>query len=140
MTSKRESLAVRPGESVAVPEREDRAERMARRRVATPAVDILECGEGVKIRADIPGVPADGVEVSLDRDLLTIRARSRFEPPKGLQAVYREHEALDYERSFTLGRDIDRDAVTATVSLGVLEVFLPKAKAARARRVEVKTA
>lgn len=138
MVNRKESLAVRAGETVAVPDRDDRAERMARRRVATPAVDILECGEGVTIRADLPGVPADGVDVSLDRDLLTIRARSRFEPPKGLQAVYREHDAVDYERTFTLGRDIDRDAVTATVRLGVLEVFLPKARAARARRVEVK--
>lgn len=136
MTKKQECLAVAPGENRDLAT--GRAERIARRRVATPAVDIAERAEGVVVRADLPGVKPEGVEVVVDRDVLTLKGRSSLEAPEGLPWVHREFAAVDYERTFTLGRDVDREGVRATLANGVLEVFLPKVTAARARRVEVR--
>ncbi len=141
MTSKKESLAVSPGESTELTRGSGQgAERFARRRVTTPVVDILEREEGILIRADLPGVKSDGVEVVVDRDVLTLRGRNASEAPTGLQAIYREYEPVDYERTFLLGRDVDRDAIEARVQWGVLEVFLPRETAARARKINVRPA
>lgn len=141
MANRRESLAVSSGESTELSRESGQgAERIARRRVTTPAVDILEREDGILIRADFPGVRTDGVEVVVDRDVLTLRGRNASEAPTGLQAIYREYDPVDYERTFILGRDVNRDAVEARMQWGVLEVFLPKETAARARTVSVKSA
>jgi HSP20 family protein len=58
--------------------------------------------------------------------------------PVSHQRVYNEYADGDYERVFTLSENIDRDRIEATLKDGVLNLVLPKAESARARKIELK--
>ena len=100
-------------------------------------MEITETAEQFRLTADMPGVSEKGVEVQLDRNLLTLRGRPAEGRPAGGEWLYREHRQGTYERSFTLSDEIDRSAVKATVKNGVLTLELPKVKEVRPRRIEV---
>jgi len=70
---------------------------------------------------------------------LTIRGRSATIEHGGYQRVYNEYSDGDYERVFTLSENIDRDRIEATLKNGVLQLVLPKAEAAKARKIELKS-
>ncbi len=105
-----------------------------------PAVDIWEDDRRVVVDADLPGVAQDGVEVSVHRGVLTIRATPSVVDARRLHPVHREWQPAAFERSFTLADDLDDGAVTATVTNGVLRVQLPKRASAQPRRVPVTAA
>jgi HSP20 family protein len=104
-----------------------------------PAADIYETKDSIVVLAEMPGVSPDGVDISLERRVLTIRGRSTPSEHLGYQRVYNEYADGDYERVFTLSENIDRDRIEATLKDGVLQLVLPKAEAAKARRIELKT-
>jgi HSP20 family molecular chaperone IbpA len=109
----------------------------SQRPTAVPRVDIRETDAAVILTADMPGVPANGVEVQVHGDVLTLRGTSAIAEPERLTALWREYAARDYERSFRLGQAIDSERVGATVKDGVVRVTLPKRVAAQARRIPV---
>jgi len=115
----------------------DRPETKERVPVYTPTVDIFERDGDYVIVADVPGVDKDGVEIDLDRNVLTLRARPAIESPAGYDLKYREYRSADFERMFTLGNEIDRGSVEATIRDGVLRLILPKVKEAKPRRITV---
>jgi len=106
--------------------------------VYRPPVDIFDTGEGVKLLLEMPGVGRDDVEIDLERRTLTIRGRGRVTSPEGYRRVYAEYGEGDYERVFTLSEDIDEAAIRAEMSNGVLTLTLPRAEAAKPKRIEVK--
>lgn len=105
----------------------------------SPRVDIVEGQDGVTITADMPGIDEKSVDIDLDRNILTLRGKFMLEVPKGFQRTYAEYDSGNYERVFTLGEEIDRDGIQATVRNGVLTLALPKAKEAQPRKIAVKT-
>jgi len=105
-----------------------------------PPVDIFETNEALVVVADMPGVAADGVEVNLNGDELTIEGRVRSAEYEGLKPLHVEYGVGTYYRRFTLGKQIDRDAIEARLKNGVLTLKLPKAEHARLRRIDVKAA
>jgi HSP20 family molecular chaperone IbpA len=113
-------------------------QRMPPRPVFLPPADIYETKDHIVVMAEMPGVPSDGVDITLERRVLTIRGRSATSEHSGYQRVYNEYADGDYERVFTLSDNIDRDRIEATLRDGVLHLTLPKAEAARARRIELK--
>ena len=94
---------------------------------------------GIVVLAEMPGVSTDGVDISLERRVLTIRGHSAANEHGGYQRVYNEYADGDYERVFTLSENIDRDRIEATLKDGVLQLVLPKAEAAKARKIELKS-
>lgn len=102
-----------------------------------PEVDILENETEFRLIADMPGVDEKHVDIDVDKNVLTIRGRFVPQPPAGFTLNYQEYSSGHYERSFTLGNTIDRDAIKATVSNGTLRLTLPKAKEAHPRRIPV---
>jgi HSP20 family molecular chaperone IbpA len=106
--------------------------------VYRPPVDIRDTGQGVVISLDMPGVPRDQVEIDLERRVLTIRGRARITSPEGYRRLYTEYGEGDYERGFTLSEEIDEGAIRAEMSNGVLTLTLPRAEAAKPKRIEVK--
>lgn len=108
-----------------------------RRRVVHPSADILEYQDRYQIVADLPGVAEDDVDVTIERNFLSIRARSASANPDGLRPIWNEYDEVDYERRFTLGTGIDRDAVAARMHDGVLELDLPKTDDRQPRRITV---
>ena len=85
----------------------------------------------------MPGVPHDSLEVSVTRNVLTIRGRAVQKLPG--TSRYREFQPASLIRRFRLGSALDTDQVDARLNNGVLRLRIPKAKAAAARQIEIKT-
>ena len=115
------------------------AQRRPPRPVFMPAADIYETKDSIVVLTEMPGVSSEGVDISLERRVLTIRGRSAGNEHTGYQRVYNEYSDGDYERVFTLSENIDRDRIEATLKDGVLQLVLPKAEAAKARKIELKS-
>src|SRR6187200_2422321 len=114
------------------------AQRMPPRPVFMPPADIYETKDSIVVLTEMPGVSSEGVDISLERRVLTIRGRSAGNDHSGYQQVYSEYSDGDYERVFTLSENIDRDRIEATLRDGVLQLVLPKAEAAKARKIELR--
>ena len=112
-------------------------ERTKARRVFVPLVDIVEKDHLLTLVADLPGVDENGVDIAIEKNVLTIRGTIGCEAPAGCQLRYEEYGVGDYERSFTLPNEINRDAVQASIKDGVLRVTLPKVQQPLARKVPV---
>ncbi len=113
----------------------ERAEPIANETVA-PAIDICETDTGWLLVADMPGVTKDGIDVQVERGVLTLSGKCGCEPPQG-RIVYEGFSRANYFRSVTLSDEIDRGKITATQNEGVLTVMLPKAAAAQTRKITV---
>lgn len=113
------------------------AERPRARTVFRPRVDIVEAKDVVVLTADVPGVSENDVDISLEKDVLTLRAR--VEPPQyeGYALEVSEYGVGDWERAFTLTNDIDRNRIEATVRDGVLTIRLHKSQEAASRKISV---
>lgn len=130
-----------PASSAAAPERvpvqqPEGVERTRNRPIYAPRVDIVETGDALEILADMPGVTRDGVEVTLEQRVLTIRGRADVPAPEGMAPLYLEYEPGDYERVFALSDAVDPAGIEARVRGGVLHLRLPKAGPAKRQRIE----
>ena len=112
-------------------------ERTRSMNVYTPDVDILEKSDAIIVLADIPGVGESNVDITLEKDVLSIYAKVEPEVPEKHQLLLAEYGVGDYQRSFTLSNEIDREKIEAMVKNGVLRLVLPKAKAAQTRKITV---
>jgi HSP20 family molecular chaperone IbpA len=110
-------------------------------RYYVPDVDIREDQDALWLRADMPGVRQDGVEVSLENDVLTLEGAVAPDAYEGLAPLYTEYNVGSYVRRFSLARGrFDPERVEARLRNGVLEVKLPKAENVKPRRIPVATA
>lgn len=117
------------------------AERTRATRVYVPRVDILSEENGIIIFADMPGVDEQNVDITVEKNVLTINGfvDTTAPAPEGYELAYHEYGVGDYQRSFTLPDEIDRNGIEASLSHGVLRINLPKAPEAQARKITVKT-
>jgi len=106
-------------------------------RLFVPPTDIRETADTIVLTADMPGVKPDGVDVTLENDVLTVRGVVSDEHRQGAEPTYAEYEVGDYQRSFSLSDEIDRDKIEARMNHGVLTLTLPKIRPSR-KRIEVK--
>lgn len=112
-------------------------ERTRASRVYAPNVDIYSDEQGIVILADMPGVDESNVDILLEKDVLTISGYVTANEPEGFELNYGEYGVGDFRRSFTLMEEIDRDKIEASISNGVLRVYLPKAPEAQTRKIAV---
>jgi HSP20 family molecular chaperone IbpA len=103
-----------------------------------PPVDIVEDGEAIVLRADMPGVTKESLAIDVDGDTLTVEGSVNLGESSRMQSVYAEIRVPHYKRSFVLGRDLDTGNISATLQHGVLTLRVPKREQARPRRVEVR--
>lgn len=106
--------------------------------VYTPAVDIYENENSFVVYADIPGADEKSVEITVEKDQLSIQAKVNDEVPVGSKLRYSEYGIGDYKRSFSLGDRIDRDKIEASVKNGVLKLVLPRIEPV-VRKIEIRT-
>jgi len=114
-------------------------QRSAPRPTFLPPADIYETRDNIVVLAEMPGVALDGVDITLERRVLTIRRRSASNDHAGYQRVYSEYSNGNYERAFTLSENIDRERIEATLKDGVLHLILRKAETAKPRKIELKS-
>jgi HSP20 family protein len=117
----------------------DETERTRSRRSFIPKADIYETEKEIIVLADIPGASEKTVDVTLEKNVLSINAYVGPAIPSGFDIAYAEYEEGDYQRSFRLSDEIDRDKIEATVSDGVLRLRLPKSQEAATKKIAVKT-
>lgn len=103
-----------------------------------PPVDVFEDAAGITLLADLPGVTREGLTVRVDADSLQIEGTVGTAGPQNLELVYGEAQVPAYRRRFTLSRELDTSRIEAQLKDGVLRLAIPKAEAARPRRIEVK--
>lgn len=101
-----------------------------------PAVDIFESEDDVTVIAEMPGVTADEIEVTLEDDVLTLRGRNKTEESSG-KILLQEYEPGNYQRRFTVAETIDQEKIKASMNNGMLRITLPKAEPAKPRKIEV---
>lgn len=112
-------------------------DRISSAMVFTPAVDIIEHTNDIVLIADMPGVDEKSVDLTLEKNLLTIHGHVENETPDKFKLLISEYGLGDYERTFKLSDEIDRDKIHASVKDGVLKLVLPKAEKAKAKKIPV---
>jgi HSP20 family molecular chaperone IbpA len=113
------------------------AQDKSRRVVQVPRVDIREGADAYRVVADLPGVGPEGVEATVERNVLTIIGRADREAPDGYRHVYGAPAPTEYRRVFTLSDRIDTTRIEASMKNGTLVLTLPKAVEAQPRRISV---
>ncbi len=104
-----------------------------------PKVDLLDREKEFVLRAELPGVSKDDVDVTLADRQLTLKACTHHEERKEEEGCYYRHEmgTTDYERILTLPEDVNAEGVAAKFENGILELTLPKAAPAKRRTIKV---
>lgn len=104
------------------------------RRMAYPPLQLSEDEANIYVRAEVPGVKMDDIELTLTSKSLVIRGERTAEKGK----YYRQERPVGaFQRIVTVGVPIDREKVSATLTDGHLNVTLPKHEASRPRRIEI---
>jgi HSP20 family protein len=114
-------------------------ERTRSRRAFVPRADIYETESEIIVLADIPGANEKNVDITLEKNVLSITAYIEPIRTGEYDIAYAEYEEGDYQRNFRLSDEIDRDKIEASVSDGVLHLRLPKSKESGTRKIAVKT-
>jgi HSP20 family protein len=105
----------------------------------TPAVDVFEDKDAVKIIAELPGVRPDEVKLSIENNILTLRGEKKQVAEETTERVHRYERSYGmFERSFALPNTVDADRVEARFENGLLTIQLPKEERARPREIQVK--
>ena len=103
-----------------------------------PAMDLLESGDHFVLRADLPGMSEEDVKIELEDSTLTLSGERKAENKAEGDGYYRvERASGSFQRSLTLPKGVDPEAVTASFDRGVLEVRIPKPEARKPRRIEI---
>lgn len=106
--------------------------------VRTPPIDIFETEEGLMLRADLPGVTAEGLELQVQDNRLTLLGKVESPAAPEARLIHQEYHVGDFLRSFILSDDVDHERISAKLTQGVLEVFLPRTPRSEPRRISVK--
>ena len=131
MTTDTQTIETRPADSTEV------AESTRDAQTYSPRADIIETGDNLTLIADMPGVSESDVEITLEKNVLTIRGHVSQPEHEGFKLAYGEYPEGSFERSFALSEGVDRDSIAATVNNGVLRLTLPKSKETAARKIPV---
>jgi HSP20 family protein len=103
-----------------------------------PATDLIESDTHYILRADLPGVSEDDVNIELDGNVLTVSGERKSEHQDRKQGYYRvERSYGSFRRSLRLPEGVDAEAITATFDKGVLEISVPKPEAAKPHKVQI---
>lgn len=107
--------------------------------VWNPPVDVYETGDSIVLKADLPEVSKEDVDISVEGNVLTIRGeRKREHEVKEKKFYRRERSYGSFTRSFTLPGTVDPDKIEAGFTGGVLTVTLPKREESKPKQIKVK--
>jgi HSP20 family protein len=100
-------------------------------------MDAVRKGEHVEILFDLPGARTDSIELTVERNVLTVKAERSWFPEEGAEVLARERTQGTFSRQVLLGDALDADGVEAHYDQGVLRVTVPVAEKAKPRKVEI---
>jgi len=101
-------------------------------------LDVSEIEDAFVVKASLPGIKPEDVQITVHGDTLTIRGESKAEQEKkGEQWLLRERRFGSYQRSVSLATPVDSDRAQASFEHGVLTLTLPKSEAAKPRQIKI---
>jgi HSP20 family protein len=112
-------------------------ELLSQRRIRQIPVDAYRRGDEFKVLLDVPGADPGSIELTVEKDVLTVRAARTWVPAEGDQIQMTERAQGDFSRHLFLGESLDREHITAAYENGVLTVTIPVAEEAKPRKVEI---
>lgn len=103
-----------------------------------PPVDVAEEGDKLILRAELPGLKEEDIEIEFENGVLTLKGERSFEAEKSERNYHRiERSYGKFVRSFNLPRSVDADGIQASYDSGVLEIVIPKREEAKPRQIKV---
>jgi HSP20 family molecular chaperone IbpA len=137
-------MAKKEEKSLEIPKQEvikaDELERTRDRYCFIPKTDIYETEDEIILIADVPGADQNSVDITLEKNVLSINALVDNNVHAGYDRIHSEYESGDFQRSFRLSDEIDQNNIKAVVSNGELRLRLPKLEPAKAKKIAVKAA
>jgi HSP20 family protein len=112
----------------------------SQRRATTMPLDAYREGDTFFIHFDLPGVDPSTIDLTVEKNVLTVRADRRFDwGGDGVEVLVAERPQGTFSRQLFLGETLDADGIEARYEHGVLTLTIPVAEAAKPRRVQVST-
>ena len=103
-----------------------------------PAMDLVETDEHFVLKADLPGLAEDDVNIEVEDNVLTVSGERKAEHETTKEGYHRVERAFgQFSRSLTLPEGIDAEAVSASFDRGVLEIRIPKPEARKPRKISI---
>jgi len=103
----------------------------------TPDVDLIDRKGAFELRADMPGVGNEDLDLNVEDYVLRISGIARSEAPEEYQSALREFQDREYHIAYRLSSEIDLEEIKAKMENGVLVVHLPKRKEHQPRKIKV---
>ncbi len=117
----------------------EQSEQKPERLLFTPPIDIFGTEQGLVLRADLPGVCIERLDLQIEDNKLTLFGRVEEALPEGARLLHGEYQVGDFYRSFILSDEVDYERITAKMNLGVLEITLPRVPRAKPRKIHVQS-
>lgn len=106
-----------------------------------PAADIYESDNDLVVNLDLPGIDAKNVDIRVENNVLTIRGERQMSEKHNAESFHRvERYYGAFARSFALATSVDTEKIRASYANGVLSITLPKAEAAKPRKIQIAAA
>ena len=115
----------------------DKEEKTVPARYYVPNTDIHETENALTVVVEMPGVEKDKVDIDIENNVLLIEGLIDFTKYAEMQPVYTEYNVGHYSRKFSLSNKIDQNKISAELKDGVLTLTLPKAEAAKPRKIKI---
>jgi len=131
MAKKNEVALIRRGETALVRRADPKEEFI------TAVCDIFEMPDAFVVKLDMPGSSKEGVSVTVESDILTVRGMVKSLHRETVSMLMREIVALSYYRVFNLGKGLNADRTQAEFEDGVLTLTIPKADNYKERRISI---
>lgn len=103
----------------------------------TMPMDAYRDGDRFIVHFDLPGVDRESIDLTAEKNVLTVRAERTWKPGEGQEVVVAERPQGTFTRQLFLGDSLDIDRIAATYDQGVLSLAIPVAEQAKPRRVEI---
>lgn len=100
-------------------------------------MDAYRKDDHAEIRFDLPGVQPDSIDLTVEQNVLTVKAERSWTPEEGTEVLARERTQGTFSRQVMLGEALDTDHVDARYEDGVLRVIVPVREQAKPRKVEI---
>lgn len=129
-----------PGTELQVQEKREVAkkeEATVPARSFVPETDIYETADALTVVMEMPGVDKANMDIDIADGVLSVSGKIDFSKYEKLQPVYSEYNIGHYRRNFSLPNRVDQEKIAAEVKDGVLTLTLPKAEAAKPRKIAI---
>jgi HSP20 family protein len=103
-----------------------------------PSLDVAETEDDIVVRAEVPGMDPDDINISLTGDMLTIMGEKKPDKEKEEDYHVMERNYGTFTRSVRIPGEVQSDKITATYRNGILKIVLPKSEKAKKKEIKIK--